>query len=82
MIRHIRLVVVIILALLIGIVVFLPIIPHHYIAIATCLYVGPCGSRIVTAYASVSCQLVGTGEWIDSDGEWHFSVGLCGGLAT
>ncbi len=70
--------VVVILASLLGFVIFVPIVPHHFIAIAMCLFVGPCGSRIVTSYASVSCQLVGIGAWIDSNGEYHFSVGLCG----
>jgi len=72
-----------ILALVIGIVVLVPLVPHHFITIDTCPpeSSGPvpgCGAHIQTEYLSLSCQIAGSGGWVDSNAEYHFSVGGCG----
>jgi len=78
-----KLIVVSILIALSGVAVLVPLVPHHFITIGTCPpgSSGPvpgCGEHIRTEYLSISCQIAGTGAWLDSNAEYHFSVRNCG----
>ena len=72
-----------VLACLIGIVILVPLVRHHFITIGACPpgssgSMPGCGPHLQTEYLSMSCQITGTGGWLDSNAGYHLAVGGCG----
>ena len=65
---------------LIGIAVFVPMLPRHVVSVSLCYpnVTVACGYHVHLEYLSISCQITGAGAWIDPNGDYQFSLGFCG----